>query len=87
LDQEITKEDKLLALKELQTHPGWRIYQGHLESQWIKKEREKAQALRANNPFLATARQFEIDALKLAVNELEKVIDLSYSSAQEENEV
>ena len=65
---------KIQALQEMESHPAWGLYQAHLEQLCKRKELEKSVALRANNPFEATRKQFEIDGITLAVKSLNNLI-------------
>ena len=69
--QEKEKQEEAQLLRELQAHQGWTIYLALLEKLCRIKEVEKSRALRDNNAFIASARQFEIDGILQA----RKVID------------
>ena len=72
---EIMERDlKVQLLQEWEGHPAQKLYQAHLEALCKRKEVEKAVALRANNPFEAMRKQFEIDGLTLAVKSLTNLI-------------
>ena len=68
------KDLQVQLLQEMEAHPAWKLYQDHLELLCRRKEVEKSVALRSNNPFEATRRQFEIDGLTLSVKSLSNLI-------------
>ena len=79
------KDFKILVLKEMASHPGWKLYQAHLARLSGKKEAVKSQALRLGNQLEALKQQFEIDGIRLAVSELEKLQTVLRSPEDEKN--
>ena len=77
------KDQMLAALQEMESHPAWRLFQDHLELLCKRKEVEKCQALRVNNPFEAARKQFEIDGIILAVKSLHNLITSLSPEAEE----
>ena len=84
------KDYQIQVLKEMEDHPGWKLYQAHLERLWTRKEQVKSSHLRSpleDRTQQARYEQGVIDGLHLAVNELSKAIQTLTSPEEEETEV
>ena len=82
----LDRESKILALREMESQTGWKLYQAHLRLLCRRKETVKAASLRADKSFEAAKQQFEIDGINLAVNELSKMITALKSPQGEEQD-
>ena len=65
---------QLQALQEMEIHPAWALFREHLDRLCRLREVEKSKALRSNDSFTASKKQFEIDGITLAAESLKKMI-------------
>ena len=73
--QEIQDKDcRIQALREMENHPGWRLFLVHLEELCRQKEVVKSRAVRTANQLGSLEAQFHIDGIRLAVSELSRLI-------------
>ena len=70
---EILSEEEKKELRLMLEAPIWKTVQDRLERLSIKKEREKAESLRAHNFDLANRTQGIVDGISLTLDTIEKM--------------